>query len=58
MKKNKQSLDVLTSTEYRYSIEVLHVKILSLWVKDDVLIFFLSYLCNVDNWCAMLLRDE
>ena len=38
-RKNKQSPDVLKSVEFKYLVEVLHVKSLSPCVKDDVFYF-------------------
>ena len=44
MRKNKQSPDVLKESGVQKLGEISHIKSLSLWVKDDVLSFFILYI--------------
>ena len=50
LKKNKRSSDMLESVECRYSLEVVHVKILSPWMKDVVLYFLHLILMYYRLW--------
>ena len=44
MRKNKQSLDMLKERGVQILSEISQVKSLSLWVKGDVLSFFILYI--------------
>ena len=57
MKKNKQSPDMLKSAECRYAVNVLHIKSLSPYVKDNVF-NFLHLIYVIWVWMCNVVKRE